>query len=157
MGLRYVKGLHEATARRIVEARAERAFASIDDFVRRTKLDDGATARLAKAGAFDPFERNRRGALWDGKRSSALPPRRSTFRSRRAVRAISTPSNRSPGTTRRRTSGAGHPLAPLRAALRAKRLPDAAEVRAMSDGRRTHYAGLVICRQRRARRRASCS
>jgi error-prone DNA polymerase len=32
--------------------------------------------------------------------------------------------------------------------MRAKRLPDAGEVRAMPDGRRTHYAGLVICRQR---------
>ena len=45
-------------------------------------------------------------------------------------------------------SAQGHPLEPLREAMRAKRLPDAAEVRAMSDGRRTHYAGLVICRQR---------
>ena len=45
-------------------------------------------------------------------------------------------------------SAAGHPLEPLRAAMRAKRLPDAGEVRQMPDGRRTHYAGLVICRQR---------
>lgn len=45
-------------------------------------------------------------------------------------------------------SAQGHPLEPLRAKLRAKRLPDAGEVRAMPDGRRTHYAGLVICRQR---------
>ena len=45
-------------------------------------------------------------------------------------------------------SAQGHPLEPLRAAMRAKRLPDAGEVRAMPDGRRTHYAGLVICRQR---------
>jgi error-prone DNA polymerase len=45
-------------------------------------------------------------------------------------------------------SAQGHPLEPLRATMRAKRLPDAGEVRAMPDGRRTHYAGLVICRQR---------
>jgi error-prone DNA polymerase len=45
-------------------------------------------------------------------------------------------------------SAQGHPLEPLRAMMRAKRLPDAGEVRAMPDGRRTHYAGLVICRQR---------
>ena len=72
LGLRYVKGLHETTARRILEARAERAFASIDDVVRLAKLDNGATARLAEAGAFAPFEKNRRGALWAGKGSSAL-------------------------------------------------------------------------------------
>jgi error-prone DNA polymerase len=45
-------------------------------------------------------------------------------------------------------SAQGHPLEPLRAKMRAKRLPDASEVRSMPDGRRTHYAGLVICRQR---------
>ena len=45
-------------------------------------------------------------------------------------------------------SAQGHPLEPLRAAMRAKRLPDAGEVRQMPDGRQTHYAGLVICRQR---------
>jgi len=45
-------------------------------------------------------------------------------------------------------SAQGHPLEPLRASMRARRLPDAGEVRAMPDGRRIHYAGLVICRQR---------
>ena len=30
----------------------ERPFTSIDDVVRRAKLDDGATARLAESGAF---------------------------------------------------------------------------------------------------------
>ena len=39
-------------------------------------------------------------------------------------------------------------LAPLRAQLRARRLPDAKSVASMPDGRRVRYAGLVICRQR---------
>jgi error-prone DNA polymerase len=42
----------------------------------------------------------------------------------------------------------GHPLAPLRGDLEARKLPDARSVNAMSDGRRVRYAGLVICRQR---------
>jgi error-prone DNA polymerase len=37
LGLRYVKGPHEATARRVFDARVERPFASIDDVVRRAK------------------------------------------------------------------------------------------------------------------------
>ena len=41
-----------------------------------------------------------------------------------------------------------HPLAPLREKLRAKRFPDARAVSALPHGRRIHYAGLVICRQR---------
>src|SRR4029079_3685350 len=42
----------------------------------------------------------------------------------------------------------GHPLEPLRAELRAQRLPDARCVSALVHGERTRYAGLVICRQR---------
>jgi len=42
----------------------------------------------------------------------------------------------------------GHPLEPLREALRARRLPDARTLSSWPHGRRVHYAGLVICRQR---------
>jgi error-prone DNA polymerase len=42
----------------------------------------------------------------------------------------------------------GHPLAPLREKLRARRLPDARTVSSLPQGRLVHYAGLVICRQR---------
>jgi error-prone DNA polymerase len=154
IGLRYVKGLPEATARRILEARAERAFASIDDVVRRAKLDDGATARLAESGAFAAFEANRRGALWAGKGSVVMKAHRTR---------LDAPDHE-PSTVNfqdldlfesigwdyatMNLSAQGHPLEPLRDRMRAKRLPDAAEIRAMPDGRRTHYAGLVICRQR---------
>jgi len=188
LGLRYVKGLHEAAARRILEARAERAFTSIDDVVRRAKLDDGVTARLAEAGAFAGFEKNRRGALWAGKRSARLRERSSEFTVRSSEFTVqssehselstlnsklstlnSEPSPRfnldsreSPASftdldlfesigwdyATMNLSAQGHPLEPLRERMRAKRLPDAGEVRAMPDGRRTHYAGLVICRQR---------
>ena len=44
----------------------------------------------------------------------------------------------------------GHPLAPLRGALTARKLPDACTVAAMPDWGRVHYAGIVICRQRPA-------
>jgi len=174
LGLRYVKGLHEATARRILDARAEQPFASIDDVVKRAKLDDGATSRLAESGAFAPFDKNRRGALWTAKRSSTLrarkgaPPYSSDKRypgslsEEREVPPFQLDADESPATftaldlyesigwdyATMNLSGQGHPLEPLRERMRAKRLPDAGEVRAMPDGRRTHYAGLVICRQR---------
>jgi len=152
LGLRYVKGLHEATAKRLVEAREARPFESIDDLVRRARLDEGATTRLAESGAFAAFETNRRGALWDAKRSARLriegaPDVRTTespaaFATLDAFESIGwdyATMNLSPG---------GHPLEPLREKLAAKRLPDASQVRALPDGARTHYAGLVICRQR---------
>jgi error-prone DNA polymerase len=154
LGLRHVKGLHEAAARRLLAARAARPFASIDDAVRRGRLDDGATSRLAEAGAFAAFDTSRRSALWRGKRSARL----STLDSQ-----LSTPDAPEPPATfpdlslydsigwdyaTMSLSAQGHPLEPLREAMRTKGLPDAGEVRAMPDGRRARYAGLVICRQR---------
>jgi error-prone DNA polymerase len=44
----------------------------------------------------------------------------------------------------------GHPLGPLRPALRRLGLPDAAAVWRAANGRRIRYAGVVICRQRPA-------
>ena len=155
IGLRYVKGLSETVARRILDARAERAFASIDDVVRRAKLDDGATTRLAESGAFAVFEKNRRGALWAGKRSSVMRAQSSESRAQlRTDESVATFTDldlfESIGWdyATMNLSAAGHPLEPLRDAMRAKRLPDAGEVTPDARRRRTHYAGLVICRQR---------
>ena len=44
----------------------------------------------------------------------------------------------------------GHPLEPMRPALRLLGLPDAATVARAHHGRRVRYAGIVICRQRPA-------
>ena len=149
LGLRYVKGLHEATAKRLLEARAERPFASIEDLVLRAKLDEGSIARLAEAGALAAFQPNRRGALWAAKGAARL--------ARAAVEAEEPDAAfrdlddfESIGWDFRtmHLSARAHPLVPLRRQLAAKRLPDAETVRALSDGSRTHYAGLVICRQR---------
>jgi len=149
LGLRYVKGLHEAVAKRIVEARAERAFASIDDLVVRAKLDEGSIMRLAESGALTAFEPNRRGALWAAKGAAKL--------ARAAVEAEEVAASfrdlddfETIGWDFRtmHLSARAHPLAPLRRQLAAKRLPNAEGVRALPDGTRAHYAGLVICRQR---------
>ncbi len=51
MGLRYLKGFGARHGERIEAARGERAFASVEDFARRTGLDQGALTRLAEAGA----------------------------------------------------------------------------------------------------------
>jgi error-prone DNA polymerase len=149
MGLRYVKGFHEAAARRMLEARSQAPFASIEDLVLRARLDEGSISRLAEAGALASLEANRRGALWAAKGAARL--------ARAAVRAEETSAEfaeldefQSIGWdyAAMSLSTCAHPLTPLRPQLRAKRLPDARGVLALPDGRRTHYAGLVICRQR---------
>ena len=154
MGLRYVKGLSEERDwRRIEAARTERPFASMEDFVRRARLAERVVRRLAEAGAFARFEGERRTALWEaqdlGRRpASTLPiaqceplpdfPPLSEFETITWDYRFSAHSTR------------GHPLAPLRDALTARKLPDARTVAGMPDGRRVRYAGIVICRQRPA-------
>jgi len=44
-------------------------------------------------------------------------------------------------------SARGHPLAPLRAELKARSWPDARTVSRGQDGQRIDYVGIVICRQ----------
>ena len=64
VGLCAVRGLGAAERRRILAAREERPFTGVADVARRAGLKaDGLTA-LCDAGAFDPFDRNRRRLLW---------------------------------------------------------------------------------------------
>jgi error-prone DNA polymerase len=148
MGLRWVKGMSKAEGERIVAARP---FTGLPDFARRTQLPKDALDALAEAGAFESFCPNRRDALW-------------------AVRGLAKthkdPLDLAASEARPRLSGLhpldtilwdyrttshsarGHPLQHLREKLRAQRLPSAAEVPSLGDGKRIRYAGLVICRQR---------
>ena len=153
MGLRYVKGLSESRDwARIEAARGRAPFGSVADFVARTGLDEKMAGRLAEAGALAGLERRRRDALWQVRGlaralAPVLPP---------GAARDETPGfdDLDPGETIAwdyRTSAhspRGHPLAALRAQLGARGLPDARTVSAMRDGRKTRYAGLVICRQR---------
>ncbi len=151
MGLRWVQGLGSAHRARIERAAAAGPWASLEDFVRRTGLDAGALASLAEAGAFEGFGLSRRAALWEVRslaRAARAPlhlPGRDAAPSFPALDAFQTiawdyrASSHSPR---------GHPLSPLRPALRARGLPDARTVAAMPDQSPVRYAGLVICRQR---------
>ena len=64
LGLNYVTSLRAPAAAAVVEERARRPFASIEDFTRRTKLHADELERLASIGAFAAFDRTRRDALW---------------------------------------------------------------------------------------------
>src|SRR6185369_14493038 len=64
MGLRWLKGIQIAEGRTIVEARRERGFVSVEDFVRRTHLPTRTHTTIAESGAFGPLVRERRDALW---------------------------------------------------------------------------------------------
>ena len=151
MGLRYVKGLGEGDWKRIEAARGERPFASVEDFARRTGLNEGAVTRLAEAGALSLFEPGRRGALWAARGAARAPRAAMELEREEATPAFAALDPVETIGWDYRTTGhspRGHPLAPLRERLRARRLPDARAVSRLSHGSRVHYAGLVICRQR---------
>ncbi len=61
VGMRLVRGLSEATARRIMAARP---YASIDDLAARAQVGTKEITLLAKSGALDVLEPDRRQALW---------------------------------------------------------------------------------------------
>ena len=151
MGLRYVKGLGEGEWKKIFQARRAEAFDSLDDFVRRTGLDEGILGKLAEAGAFESFDLARRDALWNVRRlvhvrnePLSLPAREITpgFEALTASEEVRWDYRTSSHSTRR------HPLEPLRLALIDQGLPDARTVANMQNGESIRYAGLVICRQR---------
>ncbi len=151
MGLRYVKGLGAREREKILGARASAPFASLPDFVRRAGLDEGALGALAEAGAFDGLNVDRRTALWDLRRLARTRQETLPAPLRERAPGFSPLSDfEEAGWDYRRTahSARRHPLAPLRAELMRRGLPDARAVARMKNGARARYAGLVICRQR---------
>ncbi len=150
MGLRFVKGLSEKAARRLVAERERRGpFASIEDCAERCGLDRAQLEHLATAGAFEDLEPNRRQALW---RATGWDPAEGPF-----GRPGPDPARfEAPGlpeciTWDHESSGHspdGHLLAPLRPEFQRHGLPEAALVGRMAHGSPVRYAGLVICRQR---------
>ncbi len=85
MGLRYVKTLRAKVGDAIVSARDERAFESVDDLSTRARLDAGALAALAEAGACDSLGDDRRQAFVA--RAQRGPQRTRAFVGRRRRRA----------------------------------------------------------------------
>jgi len=67
LALQDVHGISDADVRSILEARAERPFRDVGDFLRRTSVPRPVTEALAHAGAFDALadDGNRRGRLFD--------------------------------------------------------------------------------------------
>jgi error-prone DNA polymerase len=154
MGLRFVKGLGEAAAARLVAARAANGpFASVADAARRADLDEGTLRRLAGAGAFEVVAPSRRQALWDvpvAAREARQPLVLPGTEPVPALLPLDAGERVAWDYAASLHSVRGHPLAALRPALRRLGLPDARAVRRMRSGTIVRYAGLVICRQRPA-------
>jgi error-prone DNA polymerase len=151
MGFRYLKGLREDDWERIVKARDQRVFHSVEDVVRRTGLGEGILESMAESGAFESLESKRRDAIWKVKGYARTPELPLGLDDQEQAPDFDDLNDFDTVAWDYRTSfhsPRGHPLASLRDKLRAKGLPSAEQVRHLPHDSHVNYAGMVICRQR---------
>ena len=162
LGLRMVRGLANADTARIVAARADQPFLSVDDLWRRAGVPSATLVDLAEADAFrTSLGLARREALWAIKalRAAPLP----LFAAAAARESAAVPEIQEPVVSLRPMTAGGevvedyghvgltlraHPLSFLRQELRAKQIVTCAEAMAARDGRWLETVGLVLVRQR---------
>lgn len=154
MGLRFVKGLSSAGIEALTAARRERLFVSVPDLARRSRLADDELKALAAADALAAFCPERRQALWAVHGLSRRDPPGQLLlplddpSPAPQLRALSDLEEVNWDWTSSGHSTRAHLLEPLRAVLRARGWPTAAQLNALPHGRRADYVGVVIVRQR---------
>ncbi|MBA6111871.1 error-prone DNA polymerase [Pseudomonas asiatica] len=152
MGLRLVRGLAEADARRLEQARAQRPWRDVEDLCLRAGLDSRARAQLADAGALRALASDRHQARWQ---VAAVQPQLPLFADIEALpeRTVELPvpsvaedlmaDYQTLGTTL-----GPHPLTLLRSRLRALGCRSSRELQDVGHGDNIAVAGLVVGRQR---------
>lgn len=152
LGLRMIKGFRQEDGRCIESARRQRAFVDIADLAERARLDVRAQELLADAGALRALAGDRYRARWE---VAGVEKQLGLFaelpRQEEAPVNLPRPSvgedlqadYYSLGTTL-----GPHPLALLRAQLKARRCRSSRELLEVEHGRSVSVAGLVTGRQR---------
>jgi len=151
LGLRMISGFSEIAAERILAARRERAFGSIEDLARRGRLNRRDLKLLASASALRSLSDHRRLAHWE-----VAGIERATSVLGDCPIDESLPQLAPPGEAEELVADYAslgltlgrHPLALLRPRLARMRLATAAELRGYAHGRPARAAGIVIGRQR---------
>jgi len=163
VGLRFVHGLREETASRLVGERDQQAFTDLGDLIRRVEFRGEELDTLAELGALASLPgaaQERRAALWqvagierdptslfagEGAEAAdnplpAMDPLEATLSDYRLAGVTTGP----------------QVMAHLRKELRARGVLSAAELRAAEHGQRVRIAGHVIVRQRPGPARGIC-
>jgi len=150
LGLRLVSGFGEAAARRIVAARQQQPFASVEDLALRAALDAGDLKALASADALNSLAGHRRQQMWQASALKSAPPLlRET--------PINEPQWLLPGACEAEEvrfdyavlglTLRAHPLSLLRGQLSKSKQLSAAQLRDLPHGRWVRACGLVTMRQ----------
>ncbi|MDI6857237.1 MAG: DNA polymerase III subunit alpha [Dehalococcoidia bacterium] len=158
IGLRYVKGLSETTAREVEEERdRDGEFRSLFDFLERTRLKREAVENLIACGAFDSFGLERRELLWqlgllyrsDGRngheRQLTLPL--PTGQDMVELKPMTDWDRMAADYAVLGMSPKHHPMSFLRPQLHEGVVPSRM-LDSLPDGTPVEVAGLVVCRQR---------
>ena len=151
LGLRQIRGLGEGAVAAITVARAEAAFTSLRDLVRRARLKKNDIEALAEAGALEVIVPARREALW-----RARAPREGGLFEGLAIEEdedVGLPKLRpleqlALDYGRVGLSIGDHPMKHLRAELAPRGVRRAEELRGIAHGSPVTVAGMVIGRQR---------
>jgi len=152
LGLRYVRGLREEAGLRLESERRRRPFASVEDVVKRGELRRDELVQLARVGALESLEPERRAALWEAERVGR--PAGALYADLPAPRE---PSPLRPMSAEERLiadyEGTGltlgpHPMAFRRGELLRMRVSRAADLAAFRHGAWVKVAGAVVVRQR---------
>jgi error-prone DNA polymerase len=164
LGLRSVRGLHDALLDRIDDERADHAFTDLEDFVRRTGATVDQVEALATAGAFEGcFGQSRRSALWAaGALGTARPNVRRDGTVTETLPGVVTGTGAPmlPGMTEMETVHADlwamglttgkHPTEFVRAELARQGVVTAIDLRSIEDRTVVEVAGVVTHRQQPA-------
>lgn len=150
LGLRLLSGIGQASAERIMTARAAQPYTSTEDLALRAGLDAAELRALASADALLSLSGHRRQQVWDASALHAAPALlRAAPVDEDWLELEAAPEGEeivfdyaATGLTLRR-----HPVALLREQLRAQRLQTAQELRDLPHGRLARACGLVLARQ----------
>lgn len=151
LGMRIVTGLSADHVGRILIARGEARFTSVEDVWRRSGVPLSALEKLAQADAFAGLGLDRRQALWaiKGLGETPLPLLAAAERHEPPVVLKALAAGREVVEDYRATqlSLRAHPLTFLRDELTRRRMVTCASLKT-KDGRRVEIAGIILVRQR---------
>jgi DNA polymerase III alpha subunit len=153
LGLRLVRGLSSLEAQRIVSARSESPFNSIDEMARRAQLSQRSLQQLAGAGALSSLSAHRHDASWRALGVEQLPGLLEGLSAREPQTTLPIPTERDDILSDYRHLGlttGRHPLALLRPTLARRGYSNSLDLQRLPDGRRVRVGGLVTHMQQPA-------
>ncbi|MFD1215221.1 error-prone DNA polymerase [Microbulbifer celer] len=143
LGMRLIKSLKEPIAEKIINAREQSPFTTMEDFHQRVTINTEQRAALASANSFQSLAKNRFHTTWDALSSQLEQLETHTHQPENNLEDHTYSDYASTGLTLRE-----HPIALLRRQHQYRHLPKACDLINYKDGQPVKILGLTTCRQR---------